>query len=282
MSHPLDVRPVSGALGAEVHGVDLADLDEGTFAALRRAFHDHAVLFFRDQKLTPAAQVAFARRFGQPEVHPIVNGTEELPELVRVWKPAGQSASFGVGWHTDNSFFERPSLGSVLYGVVIPPYGGDTLFTSMERALNALSEGMKARLEGLEAVHSASRAYDPATVGEAKYRGEAPITYRMSDAVRAEAVHPVVRTHPETGRRSIYVNPMFTQRIVGLRAAESDALLDFLYRHCATPDWSCRFRWTPGALAMWDNRCVWHYALDDYQAFERVMHRVTIAGDRPR
>lgn len=282
MSHPLDVRPVSGALGAEVHGVDLADLDEGTFAALQRAFHDHAVLFFRDQKLTPAAQVAFARRFGQPDVHPIVNGTEELPELVRVWKPSGQSASFGVGWHTDNSFFERPSLGSVLYGVVIPPYGGDTLFASMERAWNALSEGMKARLEGLEAVHSASRAYDPATVGEAKYRGEAPITYRMSDAVRAEAVHPVVRTHPETGRRSIYVNPMFTQRIVGLRAAESDALLDFLYRHCATPDWSCRFRWTPGALAMWDNRCVWHYALDDYQAFERVMHRVTIAGDRPR
>jgi len=278
----VDVRPVAGALGAEVHGVDLsAELTAPVLARIHRAFLDHGVLFFRDQKLEPRAQVAFARRFGEPEVHPIVAGTEGLPEQVRVWKPAGQSASFGVGWHSDNSFFERPSLGSVLYGVTIPPWGGDTLFASTERAWATLSPPMQALLQGLRAVHSASRAYDPRSVGEAKYRGEAPISYRYSDAIHAEVEHPVVRTHPETGRPSLYVNPMFTQRIVGLAPAESEAILAFLYAHCARPDFTCRFRWAPGSLAMWDNRCVWHYAMDDYQPFERVMHRVTVAGDVP-
>ena len=282
-SPPLEIRPLSGALGAELLGVDLgAGLDDATFAEVRRAFLDFGVVFFRDQKLGAEAQLAFARRFGEPEVHPIVNGTDEHPEVVRVWKPAGQSASFGVGWHTDNSFFERPSLGSVLYGITIPPYGGDTLYASMERAYDALSPLMQERLHGLRAVHSASRAYDPRTTGEAKYRGEAPISYRLSDAIYEEVEHPVIRTHPETGRRSIYVNPMFTQRIVGMTERESAALLGFLYGHGARPDFSCRFRWAPGSVAFWDNRCVWHYAMDDYQDFERLMQRVTIAGDRPR
>ena len=171
---------------------------------------------FADQSLAPRQQIAFARRFGEPEVHPIVNGSEEHPELVRVWKPAGESASFGTGWHTDNSFFPCPSLGSVLYGIVIPPYGGDTLFASMERAYDALSDGMKRLLEALVGVHSASRAYDPANVGEAKYRGEAPMSYRWSESIRDEVLHPVIRTHPDTGRKSVYVNPMFTLRIRGL------------------------------------------------------------------
>jgi taurine dioxygenase len=279
---PLEIRPMAGALGAEIHGPELSrPLDDATFQKIHRALLDYGAIFFRDQKLTPAAQVDFARRFGRPEVHPIVEGTEAFPELVRVWKPAGQSASFGVGWHSDNSFFEEPSLGSVLYGVTIPPYGGDTIYASMEKAYEALSERMKALLEGLEAVHSASRAYDPAVTGEAKYKGEGPLRYRWSDAVTKEVEHPVIRTHPETGRRAVYVNPMFTQRIVGLPEAESSALLRFLYEHGARPDFTCRFRWSEGAVAVWDNRSVWHYAMDDYRPFERVMHRVTIAGDRP-
>lgn len=278
----IEVRPISGALGAEIGGVDLSRaLADEVFGEVRQAFLEHAVLFFRGQQLSPAQQIAFARRFGEPEVHPIVEGSQEHPELVRVWKPAGQSASFGTGWHTDNSFFARPSLGSVLYGVVIPPYGGDTIFSSMERAYDALSEEMRRVLAGLVGMHSASRAYDPARVGEAKYRGEAPMKYRWSDSIRDEVEHPVVRTHPDTGRKSLYVNPMFTLRIKGMSQAEGDALLGFLFEHCAKPDWSCRFRWTAGSVALWDNRCVWHYALDDYREHERVMHRVTIAGDVP-
>jgi taurine dioxygenase len=279
---PIEVLPLCGALGAEVRGVDLAQpLDEETLRAVARALPDHGFLCFRDQKLTPESQLALARRLGEPEVHPIVNGTAERPEVVRVWKPAGQSASFGVGWHTDNSFFERPSRATLLYGETVPPFGGDTLFASTERAFAALSPAFQGFLAGLRAVHSARDAYDPARVGDAKYRGEAPITYRWSEAVTAQVEHPVVRTHPETARRSLYVNPMFTERVVGLAPAESRALLDFLFAHCARPDFQARLRWTPGTLALWDNRCVWHYALDDYRDFERVMFRVTLAGERP-
>jgi len=270
-------------LGAEVLGIDLSrPLADDVFGEIHQAFLDHAVLAFRDQELERDAQLAFARRFGEPEVHPIVDGTEAHPEVIRVLKPAGDSASFGTGWHTDNTFFEKPSLCTVLYGATIPPYGGDTLFASTERAFEALSPTFQALLTGLRAVHSASRAYDPTVTGEEKYRGDAPLRYRYSDAVTAEVEHPVVRTHPDTGRRAIFVNPMFTQRISGMREEESRALLGFLFEHCARPDFGCRVRWEAGSLVMWDNRCVWHYAMDDYQQFERLMYRVTIAGDRPR
>ena len=278
----IQVEPISGALGAEIGGVDLAKpLEDELFREIHAAFLDHHVVFFRDQDLPPQAQLAFARRFGTPDVHPIVEGMEGLPEVVRVVKPAGESASFGVGWHSDNSFFETPSLGSILYGITIPPYGGDTLFASMERAYDALSASMKQLLSGLVAVHSASRAYDPQETGEAKYRGEAAIRYRFSDAIHQTVEHPVIRTHPETARKSLYVNQMFTQSIVGMTRAESDALLGFLYAHLSRPNFTCRFRWQPGSVAFWDNRCVQHYAMDDYQEFERVMNRVTVAGDRP-
>jgi taurine dioxygenase len=282
MSRDLRVRPLSGALGAELLGIDLAaPLAEDDLARVREALHAHAVIFFRDQELTPERQLAFARHFGPPEVHPIVVGLPEHPDVLRVHKPAGEPASFGTGWHTDNTFFECPSLGTVLYGEVIPPYGGDTLFASMTRAYDALSERMRAMLEGLVAVHSAARAYDPAVTGEAKYRGDAPMTYRWSEAVEKQVEHPVVRTHPETGRKGLFVNPMFTQHIVGLTASESEALLAFLQSHATRPEFTCRFRWEPGSVAFWDNRCTQHYAMDDYRDFERVMTRVTIAGDRP-
>ena len=279
----MELRPLAGALGAEVFGLDLSrPLDDPAFAALEKAFLDFGVLCIRDQKLSHQQQVDFARRFGELDIHPIVHGTDELPELVRVLKPAGQSASFGVGWHSDNSFFEKPSLGSVLYGVTIPPYGGDTLYASMERAYEALSGPMQEFLAPLRAVHSASRAYDPKVTGEHKYRGEAPISYRYDEqAIYAEVEHPVIRTHPRTGRRSVFVNQMFTQRIVGLAEAESRAVLDFLFAQCVRPDFTCRVRWQPGTVTMWDNRSVQHYAMDDYQAFERLMYRVTIQGDRP-
>ena len=278
----IELRPLSGVMGVEIHGVDLAKpLESAVFAEIQTELVDHGAIFFREQDLAHEAQLDFARRFGPLDVHPIVDALDSHPELVRVLKPAGESASFGVGWHTDNSFFVEPSLGSMLYARVVPPYGGDTLFASMELAYEGLSETLRRMLDGLRAVHSASRAYDPATTGEAKYRGEAAITYHYSDLIHEEVEHPVIRTHPVSGRKSIYVNQMFTQRICGLRSAESEALLGFLYEHCARPDFGCRFRWQAGSLALWDNRSVQHYALDDYREFERLMYRVTISGTKP-
>ncbi len=278
----VEVRPLSGAMGAEVAGVDLAKpVEREAFERIHQAFLDHGAIFFRGQRLSREAQLDFARLFGEPDVHPIANGMEEHPEIIRVLKPAGEEAFFGTSWHTDNSFFENPSAATLLYGEQVPPHGGDTVFASMERAYETLSEPLRAFLDPLVAVHSASSAYDPKTTGDAKYRGETAITYTYSDSIYDEVEHPVVRTHPESGRKSLYVNAMFTQRIVGLAAHESRAILALLYEHAARPDFTCRFRWEPGSLAVWDNRCVQHYAIDDYRDFERVMYRVTIQGTRP-
>ncbi|HTR96725.1 MAG TPA: TauD/TfdA family dioxygenase [Candidatus Acidoferrales bacterium] len=278
----IEVQPMAGALGVELSGVDVSNpLEPARVAEIRDALVRNGVVVLRDQKLSREAQLRFARQLGEPEVHPIANGMAEHPEIIRVLKPAGERAFFGTSWHTDNSFFEKPTSFTILYAEAVPPVGGDTLFASMEKAYEALSPPIQRLLEPLRAVHSASSAYDPRTTGDAKYRGETPITYRYSDAIYDEVEHPVVRTHPETGRRSLYVNAMFTQRIVGLAPHESRALLEMLYAHAARPEFSCRLRWTAGALALWDNRSVQHYAIDDYAAFERVMYRVTLAGTRP-
>jgi taurine dioxygenase len=261
--------------------VDLSEpVNDAVFAEIHRALLDFAVICFRGQELTREAQLAFARRFGTPDVHPIAVGMEQYPEVIRVLKPPGESARFGNDWHSDNSFFEEPSALTILYGDTLPPFGGDTIWASMERAYDALSEAMKGMLDGLVAVHSASRAYDPEVTGAA-YRGEAPIRYTYSEAVETEVEHPVVRTHPETARKGIYVNPMFTQRIVGMEEHESRALLDMLYAHSVRPDFTCRIRWQPGTLTIWDNRCTQHYAMNDYYGHERLMYRITVNGDRP-
>ena len=278
-----EVRPLTSRIGAEVHGIDLGPgLDDDAFAAFRAAFLEHQVLVVRDQKLDHRALLALARRFGEPDVHPIAIGLPEHPEILRVYKPKGERAFFGTSWHTDNTFFAKPSALTLLYGVTIPPAGGDTLFASMYAAWESLSPPMQAMLRELRAVHSAGRAYDPKTTGTAKYEGRAAISYRYSDAIWDEVLHPLVRTHPETGRLGLFVNPMFTQRIDGLAEHESRALLEMLYAHAVRPEWSCRVRWAPGTLVLWDNRCTQHYALDDYPDHERLMYRVTVAGETPR
>jgi taurine dioxygenase len=278
----IEVRPISGVLGAEIFGPDLAKpLDRRVFEEIHQALLDYGVIFLRSQHLSHEDQLQFCRHFGPLDIHPIAVGMEEYPEIIRVHKPAGESASFGVGWHTDNSFFERPSMATCLYAHEVPPFGGDTLFASMERAYDALSDTLKGWLDSAVAVHSASRAYDPKNTGDAKYQGKAAINYTYSDAISNEVEHPVLRTHPETGRKSLYVNAMFTQQILGLHEAESEALLRLLFEHCVRPEFSCRFRWESGSLALWDNRCVQHYALDDYREYERLLYRVTISGDRP-
>lgn len=282
MCERIEVRPMAGALGAEVAGLDASEpLDAAAVASLRAAIVDAGVVVLRDQKLSREAQLTFARRLGAPEVHPIANGLAEHPEIIRVLKPPGERAFFGTSWHTDNSFFAEPTSFTILYGETIPAVGGDTVFASMERAWETLSAPLQAFLAPLRAVHSASSAYDPRTTGDAKYSGEAAITYTYSDAIWSEVEHPVVRTHPESGRQSLYVNPMFTQRIVGLERHESDAILRMLYAHQQRIEFQCRLRWAPGSLAIWDNRSVQHYAIDDYADFERVMYRVTVKGEKP-
>ncbi len=282
MTRPaIDVQPIAGAMGAEIHGVDLASLDDASFAEIVDAFHRFGAIVLRNQKISHDQHKTFARRFGALEVHPIVDGLAGHPEIIKMHKAAGDAATFGVGWHSDNSFTERPSLCSVVYGVTVPPFGGDTLFANQYLAYETLSAGMRRMLDGLSAVHSAKYAYTAPTTVD-KYEGKTTMSYRHTEAVQSEVVHPVVRTHPDTGRRALYVNPMFTVRFADMTEAESRPLLDFLFRHASREDFQCRIRWQEGSVTMWDNRCVQHTALDDCQGFERVHYRVTVEGDRPQ
>ncbi|MGI9345808.1 MAG: TauD/TfdA dioxygenase family protein [Gammaproteobacteria bacterium] len=276
----LDIQPVTGACGALIAGVRLADLSETNFQLIQQTLSTYGVVFMPDQDLNLESLAGFGSRFGQLEVHPIVDGLEDMPQVTKVWKPAGESASFGTGWHSDNTFQQCPSMGSVLYSKTIPPVGGDTLFAHQALAYDRLSDAMKAMLAGMQAVHSASEAYTVAGTQE-KYQKKTAITYSWSDSIHEEVLHPVVRTHPFTGRKALFVNPMFTLRFEGMSQAESQPLLSWLFEHATRPEFCCRFRWAENTVAIWDNRLVQHYAVDDYQDYERLMYRVTIAGDRP-
>ena len=270
----LDIRRVGGALGAEIAGVDLAaDLPDDVIAAIRAAFVEHQVIFFRGQRLTPAEQMRFGARFGPLNIHPYVAGMAGHPEVMEVIKEPVDRVNFGGGWHSDMSFLERPSIGSILYAVETPDFGGDTLFASQAAAFEALSPAMRATLEGLRAVHSAAREYAPSGHSAQK---RASMSIAEAEGAVGEFVHPVVLTHPESGRKALYVNPAFTVRFEGWRERESRPLLDFLFQHCRHEAYTCRFRWEPGSVAFWDNRSVWHFALNDYPGQRRHMRRVTV------
>ncbi len=274
MSQNLTIRRVAGALGAEVSGVDLAKpLADGIVASIRQALVQHQVIFFRDQTLTPTQQVAFGARFGPLNIHPYVAGMASHPEVMEVVKEPSDKTNFGGGWHSDMSFLETPAIGSILYAVEIPAFGGDTLFASQAAAYDALSEGLKRTLEGLNAVHSASREY-AAGGHSAQKRGGMQVA--EADGYVGEYVHPMVLTHPESGRKALYVNPAFTLRIDGWKSTESKALLDYLFQHCRYEAFTCRFAWARGSVAFWDNRSVWHFALNDYPGQRRHMRRVTV------
>ena len=280
MAPVFEIAPVSGVIGADVEGLDLAaPLGEDAVQRLRDAFNEHQVLFFRDQELTPEQQIAFGRQFGELGTHPYVAANPRHPEIIDVVTEPEDRVNFGGGWHSDVTFLAEPDLGSILYAVDVPPYGGDTLFASQLAAYDALSDTMKALLDGLVGVHSAGPQY-----GGAGYstQSSAMVTKGAAEAAESRTEHPVVRTHPETGRKALYVNPAFTIGIKGMRRAESTALLTFLFAHATAEERTCRFRWQPGSVAMWDNRSVQHSALHDYRGHRRVMRRITIRGDRPR
>ncbi len=270
----LSIRRLAGALGAEIGGVDLSEpLDDRTIAAIRQALVEHQVVFFRDQSLTPEAQVRFGARFGPLNIHPYVAGMAGQPEVMEIIKEPQDKVNFGGGWHSDMSFLPRPAIASILYAVELPDWGGDTLFSSQAAAYDALSPGLKATLEGLNAVHSAGREYS--AKGHSAQKRQSMSVVEAEGAV-GEYVHPVVLVHPETGRKALYVNPAFTMRFDGWTKRESRPLLDFLFDHCRFEGFTCRFAWTPGSVAFWDNRSVWHFALNDYPGQRRHMRRVTI------
>ncbi|WP_304168681.1 TauD/TfdA family dioxygenase, partial [Phenylobacterium aquaticum] len=248
-------------------------LDAAAIATIRQAFVEHQVIFFRDQALTPEQQIAFGRQFGPLNIHPYVKGMAGHPEVMEVIKEPADKVNFGGGWHSDMSFLEKPAIASVLYAVELPDWGGDTLFASQAAAYEALSPGLKQTLDGLNAIHSASREYSPAGHSAQK---RSSMNVSEAEGVVGEYIHPVVLTHPETGRKALYVNPAFTMRFEGWKARESKALLDFLFEHCRYEAFTCRFAWRPGSVAMWDNRSVWHFALNDYPGQRRHMRRVTI------
>jgi len=278
----IEVKPLAGALGAEISGVDLSrDLGNATFDEIHRAFLDHLVIFFRGQTLTPRQQVAFAARFGPIGIYPFAAGLPDTPEVVEILKAEDETVNFGGGWHTDTVYLEKPSLGSVLYAKEAPAAGGDTLFANGYAAYAALSDGMRAMLDGLTGVHSAALK---STGGRAARMGrQTSMSGRnIAQADTLEGAHPLVRTHPETGRKALYVSANHTVRFKGMTEEESAPLIRFLLDHATRPEFTCRFRWTPGALALWDNRCTQHYALNDYHGERRRMHRVTVEGETPR
>ncbi len=271
----ISVRPVAGALGAEVTGCSLAaGVDSETAAEIRQALLDHLVLFFPNQALTPTQLLAFAAGFGRPLQYPQVRGLPEAPMVTEVAKLEHERVNFGGVWHTDTSYLERPPMGSMLYAVEVPPYGGDTLFANQYLAFEALSTGMRELLGRLNCVCDSRAASAVTRKDRQRQVGSAQKVLT--------AVHPVVRTHPETGRRSLYVNYGHTVRFDGWTETESRHLLDFLFAHQTRPEFTCRFTWSECALAFWDNRCTQHNPVNDYQGLRRIMHRVTLEGDRPR
>lgn len=270
----MEVRKVAGALGAEIAGVDLRQaLDEGVVASVRQAFLEHQVIFFRDQPLTPAQFLAFANALGRPVEYPFVKGIDDFPVIIEVKKLAHERTNFGGIWHSDTAYLEVPPKASMLLAREVPPYGGDTLFASQYLAYDTLSPGLQRLLDGLIAVNTSAKA-DVSRTREDRLRTDA-----RQDAREAyEAAHPVVRVHPETGRKALYVNVAHTARFQGMTEEESTPLLNYLYQHQIRPEFTCRFRWEAGSLAFWDNRCTLHNPVNDYHGHQRLMHRITLAG----
>jgi taurine dioxygenase len=274
----IEIQPIAGALGAELHGVDLgADLDAATIAEIRQALLDHCVIFFRDQEFDAARHKALARRFGEIFIHPNYYGLQVDPEILEIRREPGDTKVVGEDWHTDTTMMAEPPMGAILYALEVPPYGGDTLFANQYLAYETLSEGMKRLIGGLRAVHSDRMVAGPAV----NHAGRTTKARADADWRETVNVHPVVRTHPETKRKLLYVNYSYTVGFEGLTEEESRPLLTYLMEHGNRPEFTCRFRWTRGAVAFWDNRCVKHLAVNDAQPFRRVMRRVQIAGDRP-
>ncbi len=269
---PISVEPLNPVIGAEISGVDLSKpLTDETFKRIHEAWLAHVVVFFRDQHMNLEQHKAFGRRFGELHIHPASPPPEGHPEVMVVHSDESSRTVAGHGWHSDVSCDREPPMASILHLTQVPSSGGDTLFASMYAAYDALSDKLQSFLSGLTATHASEHVY----------RGRYGAVENLRDGDYPESEHPVVRMHPETGRKALYVNSGFTKRIVGVKRAESRALLNFLFEHIRNPEFQCRFRWRADSVALWDNRCAQHHAMWDYYPEVRHGYRVTIKGDRP-
>lgn len=282
MMHHATIHPVAPACGAEVVGIDLGDPSSETMSLMNQALADHAVLFVRDQHLTPEQQVELTRRFGAVLRVPYISPLAEHPDVIAVLKEADERniSTFGGTWHSDFSFLDEPPSLTLLYALDLPEVGGDTLWSSQYAAYDTLSTGMKRLLGPLRAIHT---AWPHGTKGpDARAAVSRSVVMTRNDpSADREVVHPVIRVHPVTGRRALFVNPVYTQRFEDMTAAESQPLLQHLFEHATQAEFTCRLRWTPGTLAVWDNRCLLHLAINDYDGSRRLLHRTTTTGEPP-
>ena len=271
----IDVHPVSGALGAEIKGVDISiPLEAEVVSEIRDALLKHLVIFFQNQVITPRQQLNFAEQFGIPMEYPQLKGLPDCPLVTEVIKLEHETLNFGGVWHSDTTYLQQPPMASLLYAIEIPPYGGDTLFSNQYMAYETLSDGLKKTLSELVGVNTSSKP-EVSMTREDRMR-EAGMELNI-----LSAFHPTVRTHPETGSKALFVNKAHTTHFKDWTESESKSLLEFLFQHQVRTEFTCRFRWEKNSLAFWDNRCVQHHPVNDYQGFRRIMHRVTIAGDKP-
>src|SRR4029450_9119276 len=267
----IEAQPVAGSLGAEIRGVNISEsLSPEVVAEIRQAFLDHLVIFFRDQKLTPQEQLAFAKRFGEPMEYPQLKGLPEAPMVTPVVKLENERVNFGGVWHSDTTYLTQPPMASMLYALEIPPYGGDTIFANQYAAYETLSDGLRRTLDGLTGVNPPTHADASKTRADRLKAAGVEMKVLTSE-------HPAVRTHPETGRKVLYVNHGHTAHFKGWTEEESRPLLEYLFQHQVRPELCYRFQWQPGSIAFWDNRCAQHNAVNDYAGFKRLMHRVTLA-----
>ena len=269
------INPTSGSMGVEIHNVDLSkELSDSLFSEIRETFIEHGLIFFRDQELTPDDHLRFAKRWGEININRFFAKVEGYDQIAEVRKDPDQKINIGGAWHTDHSYDQIPAMGSILLAKETPKIGGDTLFANMYRAYETLSNGMKKTLETMKACHSSRHVFGAHT-GYAEASNQ-----RISNPELAtqDAIHPVIITHPESKRKALYVNPEFTVNFEGWTVEESKPLLDYLAEHTTQQENTTRFQWKPGSIAFWDNRCTWHFALNDYPGETRLMHRITVEG----
>ncbi|KAK5725555.1 hypothetical protein LTR15_003743 [Elasticomyces elasticus] len=272
--HGIEVRRIAGSLGAEILNVDLKTLDDAATKQIQQVFLEHKVIFFRKQDLEPQQFLDFAALFGQPVEYPFVKGIDGFPEIIQVLKQEHETINFGGVWHADTTYLPEPPKATILLAREVPPFGGDTLFADQAAAFEGLSDGLKTTLSSLRGISSSAKA-------DASKTREDRIKDSGTKSKDLEACHPAVRTHPETGRKHLYVNVAHTVRFDGWTEAESQPLLKYLFEHQVRPEYTCRFRWETSSIAMWNNAAVLHNPVNDYHGYRRCMHRITLAGDKP-
>jgi taurine dioxygenase len=273
----MKIKRIAGALGAEIMGLDLTQSPSSDLTKeIREVFLKNSVIFLRNQRLTSQQFMNFATAMGEPIQYPFVKGFDDFPQIIEVKKLEHEKVNFGGVWHSDTTYLEKPPMGSMLLSKEIPPYGGDTLFACQYAAYESLSDTMQRLLEGLQGINSSAKA-DVSKTREDRIKSDGNESLPKSFS----SSHPVVRTHPETGRKALFVNTAHTTGIEGLTDKESASLLSFLFEHQVKPEFTCRWVWEPDALAFWDNRCAQHNPINDYHGFRRVLHRITLQGDKP-